>query len=209
MCPTVYYPVHISSLANVHRNESLIGIEVSVFCDTINTGSLSVILLVILLLPHVIEILKLWISRTDLFTDDVDFRWANIKSWIWAWVVAELVSLQALPYTHQGKLSDTTFSYDTQCCHLEETESVFLLSCPQGWLTCIKPPEQTPLCCPDEPWGPVSQVLQQIRAGPSLWLSYPWGWLTFTFAIKASSIVLHRQGIGISLPSATAREGQG
>lgn len=63
----VYSSVHTSSLANVHCNESLVWFEVFGFCDTITIGNSSGILLVILLLSCVMEILRLWISRTGTF----------------------------------------------------------------------------------------------------------------------------------------------
>lgn len=54
---TVYPLVRTASLANVHCNESLVLVEVSGFCYTINTGSSLQLLWDILLLPCVVEIL--------------------------------------------------------------------------------------------------------------------------------------------------------
>ena len=55
------------SLANVHCNMSTAWFEVSDFCDIINTEPSLGLWLVILLFPCVMEILKLWISRTGRF----------------------------------------------------------------------------------------------------------------------------------------------
>jgi hypothetical protein len=60
------------------------------------------------------EILQLWVSRTDPYTCSKNsqmvqvLKWANSKPWIWAWVIGELVSPWALSYPHQqSKLSRT------------------------------------------------------------------------------------------------------
>lgn len=58
-------PTHL--LSNVHCNELLLWFEVSGFCDSINIGSSLGLLPVILLLPCVMEILPLWISRAGHF----------------------------------------------------------------------------------------------------------------------------------------------
>ena len=51
VCPIIYPSAHISSLANIHCNQSLVCFEILVFCDTINIGSLVGLLPVIGLLP--------------------------------------------------------------------------------------------------------------------------------------------------------------
>ena len=100
MCPTVYPSVYTSLLAN----ESLVWFKFSGFRDTINTGCSPGLLLDILLLPCVMEILQLWVSRAGPFTHPNHSQMIQI----WAWVVAELVSVPALPYpSHQGKFSST------------------------------------------------------------------------------------------------------
>jgi len=65
-CHSVSDPsAHTSSLANVHCNESLVWIEVSGLCDTIDIGS-SWGLLVMPMLPFAMEILQLWVSKSGL-----------------------------------------------------------------------------------------------------------------------------------------------
>lgn len=69
VCHTVY-PLartsHTSLLANIHRNESFIGVvDASGFCCIINTVSSRGLLLGILLLSCVTEMLQLWICRTS------------------------------------------------------------------------------------------------------------------------------------------------
>lgn len=64
------------------------------------------------------DILKLWNKKNGLFTHlncsqmMQILGWANLEPWIWPWVVAELVSLLALPYLyHQGEFfSSAAFS---------------------------------------------------------------------------------------------------
>ena len=79
------------------------------------TLSIQGLLSAILVLPCVMEILQLWICRTGPFhvlqqiIDGVDIGGsANSEPWIWAWEVAELISLLTLlgPY-HQGEHSST------------------------------------------------------------------------------------------------------
>ena len=109
--------VHTSLLANVHYSQSLVWFEASSFCDINNIVSSPGLLLVNLLLRRVMEVLQLWFNRTGpffvslRFTDDIDFVVGQLRPWIWAWVVAELVSLQALPYPHHwGELFSTTLA---------------------------------------------------------------------------------------------------
>ena len=63
----VHTLVYTALLAAVYCHDSLVWIKASDFCYTINTGSLPGLLLDILLLPCVMEILKLWIYRTGPF----------------------------------------------------------------------------------------------------------------------------------------------
>lgn len=64
------------------------------------------------------------------FIDGIDVgEWANSQTWIWAWMLAELISLPALPQKHhQGELSSTTLASSPSaatgegqgqlsCCH--------------------------------------------------------------------------------------------
>jgi hypothetical protein len=68
VCRSVsHHFVHTSLLANTHCNESLVWFQVSGFCDTINIGSSSALLPIILLLQRVMEILRLWTSKTGPF----------------------------------------------------------------------------------------------------------------------------------------------
>ena len=64
MCHTVYSFVYTSLLVNAHYIESLVSFEASAFCYS---GSFSGFLSDILLLPCVMEILQLWISRIGPF----------------------------------------------------------------------------------------------------------------------------------------------
>lgn len=59
--------VYMSLLANVHCNDSLVWFEASSFCYTTNTGFSLGLLSNILLLSCVMEILWVWICRTDSF----------------------------------------------------------------------------------------------------------------------------------------------
>ena len=74
----------------------------------------------ILLLPCVMEVLQLWISRASPFMHPNHLQmiqilgWANSETWIWAWVVTELVSTLTLPYLHpQTELSSTVLARPT------------------------------------------------------------------------------------------------
>ena len=67
-CHTAYPSVHTSLLANAHRNGSLVWLEASGFCYTVNTGSSLGLLLDILLLPSIsMETLQLYLCRTGPF----------------------------------------------------------------------------------------------------------------------------------------------
>jgi hypothetical protein len=102
LCDIAYPFVQTVLLANAHCHESLVCFKASGFCYTINTGSSPGLLSDILLLPCVMEFLKLWICRTGPFARSSSSQmrwtlgWANSKPWIWVWVVAELISLPAL-----------------------------------------------------------------------------------------------------------------
>ena len=100
------------SLLNFHCNNSLVWFEVSGSSNTINAAFSPGFLPVVLLLPCVMEILQLWISRTGPFILPNHLQmvemlgWAISEPWIRAWVGTELVSAPALPYLHhQGELS--------------------------------------------------------------------------------------------------------
>lgn len=85
--------------------------EILGFYDIINMGSSQGLLLVILLLPRVTEILQLLDSRTGPFMMIQILGWVNSEPWIWAWVVAELARLLAVPSLHhQGKFFSTALA---------------------------------------------------------------------------------------------------
>jgi hypothetical protein len=161
---TVYPSVHTCTLANF--NESLYWFNICSFCDTINIGSSWGLFPVILLLPCVREILQPWVRKTGPFTHHnhkqmiQTLEWVKSKPWIWAWVVAELVSFQALILTTKAS-----------------SPALLWLGHPK--LSCFpalragsstpKPPEATPLCYPVKARGPASQVLKSVRG----WASSP------------------------------------
>jgi hypothetical protein len=64
----VYISVHTSSLASIHCSTSLVWSKIAGFCDTISIDSSPGLFPVILVLPCVMEILQLWVTRTGLFT---------------------------------------------------------------------------------------------------------------------------------------------
>lgn len=66
-CHTVHPSAHTPSFADVHCNESSFWFEISGFCDTLSIGFSGGLLQVILWLSCVMEVLQLWISRTDLY----------------------------------------------------------------------------------------------------------------------------------------------
>ena len=103
MCPIRHPSVHT---VNVHCNEPLVLFEVSNFCDTIHIGILTET-------PpnyHFVVLChgdpaalnqKAWpFHEPQQFTDAVDFEVGQPKPWVWAWVVADLISGPALPYPH-------------------------------------------------------------------------------------------------------------
>jgi hypothetical protein len=102
MCHSVSYwmPFCPVLLVNVHCNESLVWFKASSFCYTINTGSSPGLLSDILMWPCVMEILQFGCIRPVPSSAPAVHRWgrcwAHSKPWIWAWVVAELVSLPTL-----------------------------------------------------------------------------------------------------------------
>ena len=64
--------------------------------------------------------------------------WAHSKARIWAWVVAELVSLPALLHPqHQGELSRTALASSSNAAAGKEAEPALSFSCPQGLLSHI------------------------------------------------------------------------
>ena len=103
----------------------------------INIGSSPGLLPVDLLLPCVMEILQLWISRAVPFTNDADLEMAQLKVLdLGLGLVAELVSPLALPYPHhQGKLSCTDPDRPPSAAISRRQGSAFLFSCSWGGLT--------------------------------------------------------------------------
>jgi hypothetical protein len=174
---TVYPSVHTSSLANGHCSESLVWLEISGFCDSINIWSSSGLLLVILLLPCVMEILQLWNSRTG------PFRHPNCSQAIWTlgwtnsepWVVAELVGTWALPYLHHGVSSPALLWLGHPLVSLARSR-VISCSCVL-WATCTHTSQAssivlschdeglTPECCGQLHWpqGQLSWLPQVVR----------------------------------------------
>lgn len=114
-CHSVFYNrslcPHIST-ANVHFNEFN-------FNESLASVTSSILdphwrFLVILLLPCVMVILQLWNSQTVpvmhpyLLKMVLILGRASLELWMWAWVVAKLLSMPTLPYLkHLGKLSST------------------------------------------------------------------------------------------------------
>jgi hypothetical protein len=86
VCPTVDSSAHTSSFVNVYCNESVVWSEISSFFDPISIGSSLEYLPVILLLPYVMEVLQLRISRTgpfhvsQQFTDDIHFGVGQLRA---------------------------------------------------------------------------------------------------------------------------------
>lgn len=110
MCPTVYISVHLSSLADIHCSELF---EISGFCDTINIESSSGPLSYPIVAqchgdsaPFEQQDWPFHVSRP--FAHDADFGVSQFRALYLCMVVAELVSLPALPYLHnQGKVFST------------------------------------------------------------------------------------------------------
>jgi hypothetical protein len=109
-------------LQDVHCNASLVWSETSGFCHTISTGSSLRLLTAILLLPCVMEILQLRISKTgpfmnsnSLHTDDVDLGVSRLKDrdgrpeWL-----AELVGRQ-LSLIHIVRASSPALLQQVHC----------------------------------------------------------------------------------------------
>lgn len=69
----------------------------------------------------------------------------------------------------------------------------------------LSQPGQALLPCPS---CFIQRHCQQV-AEPALWLSCPWGWLIYTYSIKASSTVLTRSGTRLAVWDARANKGQG
>lgn len=100
MCITVYPFVYISLLANIHW--SVLGPLVSTILSIVDphedsSGISSCCL-------YVMEILQIWIYRTNTFTSYIRsyvglmLWWANAKIWTCAWKVVELINLPAHLY---------------------------------------------------------------------------------------------------------------
>jgi hypothetical protein len=71
VCCSMFHSISLSLLENISCIESLVWFEVSGFYDTTNSRSSSGLLPCILVLPCVMEILQLWIIRTDPLTHPV------------------------------------------------------------------------------------------------------------------------------------------
>ena len=97
LCPHFY----VQTFTSVSRHWS--GLRLLASATLTNTGSSPGVFSDVsdIPLPCVMEILQLWICRTCPFTfpavKGYTSEWVNSESWIWAWVVAELLSLTALP----------------------------------------------------------------------------------------------------------------
>lgn len=93
------------------------------------------------------------------------FEWANSESWIWAWVLAELVSLLAHPHLQQqGDLSSTALPKPSNAPisrRLGQLSYAHTL-----WDSSPVPthPESAALWFPVKVQGPLSQVLQPVRS---------------------------------------------
>jgi hypothetical protein len=85
VCPIIYPSAHISSLANIHCNQSLVCFEILVFCDTINIESLVGLLPVIGLLPCHGDSAALdkqyWLFHaSQSFSEDIDFGVGQLRA---------------------------------------------------------------------------------------------------------------------------------
>ena len=102
--------------------------------------------------------------------------WANSEPWIWAWMVAELVSPPALQHPPQQSALQR----------------------------CL--PRLLSLCCGWQGAGSALPPLRLARSRVSSPALIPSGRLTCTYASEASSTVLPRQGAGPALSRAAAGE---
>jgi hypothetical protein len=85
--------------------------------------------------------------------------WANSKSWIWAWVIVELISLLVLQHPYQqGQLSSIARVSSPSAVAAKKWGQLFCSYCS------LQP---ALLCCPGEVWGPLSRVLQPVRVWAS------------------------------------------
>jgi hypothetical protein len=66
------------------------------------------------------EILKFWICMTGSFIDKGDVGVDQPKPWIWAWVVAKLVSPPALPHPDHQAL-DLDYSFALSCHPMQQS----------------------------------------------------------------------------------------
>ena len=148
-------------------------------------------------------------------TNDVDLEWVNSESWIWACVVAELVSMSALLYQHHpGKLSSTALARSPNAT----------TSLRQGQISCSHtlgasflstegvggdggsisptpmPPHNSPVAGPSLSTPPLSSpaplppsalhLCHSIDRQMAMSVQPPsrsWGWLTYTLNSRASS----------------------
>jgi len=142
-CPTIYPTVPTSSLANVHCNESLVWFEISGFCDTINIGPSSG-LLVILFLPCVMEIPWLWNRRTGPFMnpnhlqiDDIDFEVSQFRPLDVSLGISRMGQCTSSSLIWTPRVSSPALLWVFHlmgCCHQEEAGSALPHSHSQDWL---------------------------------------------------------------------------
>lgn len=157
MCSTLYTSAHITSLANVHRNEWLVLFDIFGFYH-VNIGWISSLgyLTVILLLPCIMVILQIWASRASLFT-----HFNSSKSWICSWwggswgghyAGSPLSAIsRELPSTVPARLLNPD-----SCWRKGQ------ISCPEFLGTRNSTPipsEPVPLCCLVKAQAPLSQML--------------------------------------------------
>ena len=90
--------------------------------------------------------------------------WANSKPWIWAWMVAELVSPPALQHPpQQSALQRCLPRLLSLCCGWQGAGSALPPSCPRAGSPVPMPLKPALLCCPGEVQALLSQELQLVR----------------------------------------------
>ena len=144
-CFTVYPSVHTSSFANVHCNESFFWFQICGFCNTINIGSSSGILLVILFSLCYGDQQDWPFHLSQPFADDIDFGVCQFRALDLGLGRNSGESPIALPYQHPRSIFPALLWLGHPLLPMAGGRVSSPVLCPWSWLIQIHPSREAPM----------------------------------------------------------------